>query len=145
MDNTSFLEFLEGSGVEDTISNNLNPIFGQSAISLLSIYNGITCLTCKNYICISEDTMQLHYSKTHKNIKYTNLQKGPPATMPFYQALVQRFNNQTSYFEVVSSNIPEDYNLFNIVFKEFIKHRPNEDLPTIHSNRDVTPLMWVTG
>ena len=45
---------------------------------------------------------------------------------------------------MVSSDISEDYNLFDIVFKKFIKHRPNKDLSTIHSNRDVTPLMWVT-
>ena len=42
---------------------------------------------------------------------------------------------------MVSSNISKDYNLFDIVFKEFIKHRPNEDLLTIHSNKDVTSLM----
>ena len=46
---------------------------------------------------------------------------------------------------MVSSNISEDYNLFNIIFKEFIKHRPNEDLLTIHSNRDITPFIQVTG
>ena len=144
MNNTSFLEFLEDSEVEDTISNNLNSIFSQSVILLLSIYNSITCSTCKNYVCISKDTIQLYYSKTYKNIKYTNLQKGSLATMLFYQILVQQFNNQTSYFVVVSSNISKDYNLFNIIFNRFIKHKPNEDLPTIHSNRGVTPLIQIT-
>lgn len=120
-----------------TVSSSINPMFGGAYVEGLSVHDGMVCTACNTYACVKSSTMEKHYKISHQGTGYSSTS--------YSKAVVQRFNERTTYFSVVAET-PQVTDMFELVQRAYkLQTHHNEDFQAPNSVREVVPFLQVTG